>query len=191
MATVGTLLLTTGCGSAEAGAAAVVGDRRISVATVQSGYDSILALAGPDAGFTQSVILNYLILEPYLTRAAGALGRGVSTHDAELQFQIDSSVPTPSAAALKVMRALAANQAIRDGRTQQQYNDTYQSISDQLKADGVHINPRYGAGLDYRIGTDTTLTILPEKQDWIASQTPAPTATAPSGAGEVEPSPTP
>ena len=63
-------LLVTACAPAEAGAAAVVGDRRISVAQVQSAYDGILALAGPDAGITQDVILDDLILEPYLVKAA-------------------------------------------------------------------------------------------------------------------------
>jgi hypothetical protein len=100
-------------------------------------------------------------------------------------------VPTPSPAALQVMRALAANQAIREGRTEQEYTSTYQHISDQIKAAGVHINPRYGAGMDYDIGTDTTLTILPERQDWIASSTPAPSATAPGGTGTPEPTAAP
>ncbi len=179
-------LLLGGCASSEAGAAATVGDHRISVAEVQSGYHSIVELAGPDAGFTQSIILNYLILEPYLDQVASEMGRGVSADDARHQFNIDASLPAPSAAALKVMRALAANQAIRSGRTDDEINRTYQQVSDRLKADGVHINPRYGAGLQYKVGDQAMLTILPEKQDWIAS-TPQPSSISSS----PEPAPSP
>ena len=192
LAVAGVLALSS-CGTAEAGSAAVVGDRRISVASVQSGYDSIFKLAGPEAGFTQSIILNYLILEPYLNEAAQGLGRGVSSHDALLEFQIDSSVPTPSPSAVKVMIALAANRQIHAGRSDQEANDTYAEISQQLKSDGVHINPRYGSGLDFAIGNDTTLTILPEQQNWIAQSTPEPTvsATVPGDTSQPEASPTP
>ncbi len=191
-ATLISALLLAGCGSAEAGAAAVVGDRRISVASVQSGYQGMVALTGPDYGWTQSLILNYMMLEPYLAQAASNLGRGVSTHDAELQFNGSAaSTSPPPRAAVQVMHALQSNAALRDGRSEDEINATYKGISDQLKAAGVHVNPRYGAGIDYSVSSDTMLTILPERQDWITSSTPAPSATAPGGTGQSEPAPTP
>jgi hypothetical protein len=184
-------LLVAGCAPAEAGAAAVIGDRRISVAEVQSAYNGILALAGPDAGITQDVILDDLILEPYLVQAASDLGRGVSLHDAELQFQIDASMPKPSVPALAVMRALAANTQIQGDRSQAEYTQTYQQISTKLRADGVHINPRFGSSLDLDPSSPTHLQILAEQPNWLAKPaTPAPSV-PPAGSSQPETSPTP
>src|SRR5688572_18822494 len=63
-------LLLGGCGTPQSGAAAVVGDRRISVTEVQEAFRDITVLVGQDGQVTQADMLTFLILEPYLTRAA-------------------------------------------------------------------------------------------------------------------------
>jgi hypothetical protein len=182
-------LTVSGCGTREAGAAAVVGDRRISVADVQDGYRDISATLGPDQRITQEQILNLLILEPYLTRAAAAAGRGLSTQDARLNMQaagLDEATKV-SSAGLEVWRANMANTALQTSRSNEDIKATYEGIGRQLKADGVHINPRYGSGLDY-----DTFSIEAEQPNWLAaSATPSPTAPAPGEQPTPGATPTP
>jgi hypothetical protein len=174
-------LTLSSCDTVEAGAAATVGHRRISVSDVQKAYQDILPLVGQDAQITQTQILNLLILEPYLTQAAAEQGHGVSSNDARLD--IKAAGPTVDAdkvsgAGIEVWRANLANAALQTNRTQDQIQATYQGIGKQLKAAGVHVNPRYGAGIDY-----TTFNILPGKPDWLATK--APTASPTPGATQA------
>jgi hypothetical protein len=166
-------LTLSGCGAREAGAAATVGDRRIPVSDVQSAYQDIVQLVGPDQGITQTQILNLLILEPYLTDAAAALGRGVSDQDARMDVKAagkPQDAAQMSKAAIEVWRATMANSALQStDRPRADIDATWAGIGKQLKAAGVHVNPRYGAGIEYK-----TYTVVPEKRDWLA--TPAPTA---------------
>jgi len=180
-------LLVSGCDTRESGAAAVVGDRRISVAAVQDAYQDIVPLVGQDQQISQGQILNLLILEPYLTQAAAAEGRGVSAEDARLNMK-SAGVSDPSKisnSALEVWRANLANSALQTDRPTAEIQATYQGIGKQLKSVGVHVNPRYGAGLDY-----TDFSITPEKPNWLAgSSTPAATAPAEQPTPEATPSP--
>ena len=177
-------LTVSGCGTRESGAAAVVGDRRISVAAVQEAYQDIVPLVGQDQQISQGQILNLLILEPYLTQAAASLGRGVSAQDARLDMKAagtDDSTKI-SHPGLEVWRANLANSALQSNRPANEIQATYEGIGKQLKSVGVHVNPRYGAGLDY-----TDFSIVPERPNWLAtSATPTPTAAAATGA---EPTP--
>jgi hypothetical protein len=175
-------LTVSGCGTREAGAAAVVGDRRISVAAVQAAYQDIAPLVGQDQRITQGQILNLLILEPYLTRAASALDRGVSASDARLDMKAAGAEDDVkiSKSGLEVWRANLANSALQTDRPADAIKSTYDGIGKELKAAGVHVNPRYGSGLDY-----TDFSILPERPNWLAkvatptsSATPAPTEQA-------------
>ena len=178
-------LIVSGCDTRESGAAAVVGDHRISVASVQDAYQDVVALVGQDQQISQGQILNLLILEPYLTQAAAAQGRGVSVEDARLNMKASGMDDTSkvSASGLEVWRANLANTAIQTDRPATEIKATYEAIGKQLKTAGVHVNPRYGAGLDY-----TNFSILPEKPNWLAtSATPTPTAPAPDE--QVTPSP--
>jgi hypothetical protein len=180
-------LLVSGCGTRQSGAAAVVGDRRISVAAVQDAYQDIVPLVGQDQQISQGQILNLLILEPYLTQAAAAQGRGVSAEDARLNMK-SAGLEDPSKisnAALDVWRANLANAALQTDRPAAEIQATYQGIGKQLKSVGVHVNPRYGAGLNY-----TDFSIVAEKPNWLASSsTPAATAPAEQPTPEATPSP--
>jgi hypothetical protein len=173
-------LVLAGCGTREAGAAAVVGGRRVSVADVQHAYQDIVAVVGPDQGVTQSDILNLLILEPYLVDAAAAEGRGVSPDDARLDLKAAGATDPGklSAAALEVWRASLASTALQNDRPQAEIRTTYEGISRNLKSVGVHVNPRYGAGIDF-----SNLTIRPEQPNWLPTK-PAATAAA-SGDGST------
>lgn len=183
-------LTLSSCDAAQPGAAATVGDRRITVAQVQHAYQDIVPIVGADQGITQSQILNLLILEPYLVDAAAGLGRGVSTQDARLDISSAGSVKVAdlSNAGIDVWRANLANTALQSSRTNAQIQASYEQIGQKLKSAGVHISPRYGAGIDY-----TDFSILPEKPNWLKSTTVAtPGATptqAPTEAPTEQPTP--
>jgi hypothetical protein len=162
----------TACGTREAGAAAVIGDRRISVAEVQDAYRDLVPLIGPDQQLTQSDVLNWLILEPYLVRAAGRAGRGVSDQDARLQFT-DGGPAEPSAAGIRVVRANLASSQLQSDNSAGQVRQTFEGIGRQLRSTGVRINPRYGAAMDY-----STFTISPEQPNWLV-KAPASAAATP------------
>jgi hypothetical protein len=173
-------LALSSCTTPQAGAAATVGDRRISVAAVQQAYQDIVPVVGQDAAVTQTQILNLLILEPYLTKAAAEQGHGISANDARLD--IKSAGPTVdaskmSAAGIEVWRANLAYAALQTDKTTEQVTATFQGIGQQLKSAGVHINPRFGAKLDY-----SNFSIVAEKPNWLVTKaavaaTPAPGAT--------------
>ena len=174
----------SGCETRQSGAAAVVGDRRISVAAVQSAYADVLPLVSQDAQLNQATILNLLILEPYLTEAASAIGRGVSATDAQLDVKAAAEGRDLrfSPAGLEVWRANLANQALQGSRTESEVRSTYEAITARVKADGVHINPRFGAGLDL-----TNLSITPEQPNWLTtSASGRPAVPAPGNAPQQE-----
>jgi hypothetical protein len=174
-------LTLSSCGTPQAGAAAVVGDHRITVTQLQTAYRDIVPLVGQDQQITQGQILNLLILAPYLTSAASAEGRGVSTQDARLDMKAAGAtdIAKVSNSAVEVWKANLASSALQTDRTTAQIQAAFQGISVRLKKDGVHVNPRYGAGLDY-----SNFSIIPEQPDWlvtakpVAAATPTPAATS-------------
>jgi hypothetical protein len=174
-------LTLSSCDTSQAGAAATVADRRISVSEVQNGYRDIVAVVGPDQQITQTQILNLLILEPYLMQQASAEGRGVSDQDARLDLQsaANGKKVDVSAAGLKVWKASMANSALQSDQqtAPAKLQAAYQQIGVELKKDRVHVNPRYGGRLDY-----TTFNILPETPDWLVTKAPAASATPVPGA---------
>lgn len=176
------LLAVTGCGASEAGAAAVVGDRRITVAQVQSAYQDILPVVGPDAQLTQSDVLNWLILQPYLVKAAAENNLGISAEDARDQFRTSDAEPHPSTAALDAVEsALAINRLQAGELSQQKVQQVFTGVIDEIGRAKVHVNPRYGRY------DPTRLVVSATQESWLAS--PAPTAG--TGGTGVEPTPTP
>ncbi|MFI7588710.1 hypothetical protein ACIB24_16695 [Spongisporangium articulatum] len=157
-------LVLSGCSGQEAGAAAVVGDRRITIAQVQSAYTDVVPLVGQDAQFTQSDILNWLILEPYLTQEAAHEGKGVSVQDAKLEFtKVEGAPRDPSPAALAVVRAILARGAVfANDKSTEELTALLNQITGRLKADGVKLNPRYGSSMDY-----TQANIVKGQPNWL------------------------
>jgi hypothetical protein len=163
-------LLVAGCGTPQSGAAAVVGDRRISISEVQDAYRDITVLVGQDLQATQADMLTFLIIEPYLTKAAADAGQGVSEDDAKKVFdEVKERLPEPSPGALLVARAVAARERLQSTLPPDQVQQIFTDVIADIRADGVEVNPRYGGSFDYE-----QLVIVPGTEDWL--RTPQPTA---------------
>lgn len=166
------VLGASACTFTQTGAAAVVGDRRISTAELQraltglrEGNPQFAEVAGLDR-----LVLFDLIAEPYLLRAAEAQGLGVAESEAQ------AALPgTPQAApeALRVLRAQLALNRLNQG----QRTEALQGVGTQLREAGVEVSPRYG-----RFDTQT-LSITDQAPNWLVpTATPRPTAPADPGA---------
>ena len=158
--------LLSGCGTPEAGSAATVGDRRISVSDVQSATADIQAVFGPDQPVPQRNVLFLLAAAPYIEDAASRSGAGVSLDDARTQFA--NKVADPSRAALVVIQAnasLSRLDQLGQGRTQQ----VLVEITQCLAKDGFTVNPRYGT-FDPQRGT-----MLSDQPNWLPTPSPTPT----------------
>ena len=176
-------LLVAGCGTPQSGAAAVVGDRRIPISEVQDAYRDITVLVGQDLQATQADMLTFLILEPFLTKAAADAGQGVSEDDATKVFdEVRERLPNPSPGALLVARAVAARERLQSTLPADQVQRVFEGIIKELQAEKVEINPRYGGSFDYN-----QLVVVPGSDNWL--QTPQPTASGPAPGQSVEPAP--
>lgn len=178
-------LTASGCGTMQAGAAAVVGGRRISVAELQqattdieSAINAQAATNGAKQTVSQAKVLWLLVLEPYVVKAAGDAGVGVSDDEARAQF-VEAKVAKPSQAAVDVIRASTALQQLEAGRKTQEL----EVVAEQLHKTKIEVNPRYGK-FDLEQGA-----VVPTSPDWLAQPSgPA----GPAGAGAPAPgSPTP
>jgi hypothetical protein len=175
-------LLLSGCSTPQSGAAAVVGDRRIPVSDVQDAYRDITVLVGQDLQATQSDMLTFLIIEPYLTKAAADAGQGISENDAEQVFaEVKDKLPNPSPGALQVARAVAARERLQSNLEPAQLEQLFQGVIAEIKQDKVEVNPRYGGDFDY-----TQLVIVPGQDDWLRQPPAEPTAPVP---GQETPAP--
>jgi len=168
-------LLVAGCGTPQSGAAAVVGDRRIPISEVQDAYRDITVLVGQDLQATQADMLTFLIIEPYLSKAAADAGQGVSLDDAKKAFEQDPEtakrVPNPSEGALLVARAVTVRDRLQATLEPAQVTQILTKVVADVRKDGVEVNPRYGSTFDYE-----RLVIVPGSEDWL--RTPKPTASA-------------
>jgi len=179
-------LLVAGCGTPQAGAAAVVGDRRIPISTVQEAYRDITVLVGQDLQATQADMLTFLIIEPYLSAAAAKVGQGVSEDDAMEAFaEVKDRLPDPSPGALQVARAVTARDRIQTTLEPAQAQQVFESVVDEIRAAEVEVNPRFGADFDY-----SRLVIVPGGDDWLRQPAPSATQPVPGEGGQgAEPAP--
>jgi hypothetical protein len=165
----GVVALLAGCGTPEAGSAAVVGNRRISVSDLQAATVDAQAFVGPSVPVSQRQVLYLLAASPYIEQLADRFGVGVSTDDARAAMA--QTVPHPSAAGLKVVQANEALLAV------QQLGDQQTSVANAiitkgLVSEGFSVNPRYGI-FNTSIGR-----VAPIQPNW--QPTPSPSATAPA-----------
>ena len=172
-------LLLGACGTTQAGAAAVVGNRRITVQEVQTATEQLKGLVQDPSQITQQLVLGWLIANPYAVRVAGEQGKGVSRSDAlsffqQAHFTSSSGRTTPSEAAVTaVQTAYALTLLTGQGSDPQAAKRAVDEIIGDLRAAKVTINPRYGT-FDYRWDEQTqTFTLSPRKDAWIANATPA------------------
>lgn len=158
----GAALTASGCsaGGIDAGAAAIVGDRRISVSDVQTATTQVNAIADPDGSqpdnrFAQRDVLALLISEPYVLAVAAQNGVGVSENDARgvfRQFNFkdpQTGTTTPAQASLDLVRSVLARQRLNpqqdgSGLSQDQATAAYTEVSKRLTATDIRVNPRFG-----------------------------------------------
>jgi hypothetical protein len=177
-------LLLSACGTAQAGAAAVVGGRRITVDQVQTATEQLKGLVQDPTQITQQLVLGWLIANPYAVRVAGEQGKGVSRSDAlsffkQAHFTNSSGTTTPSDAAVTAVQTAYALQLLTgQGSDPQSAKKAVDEILAELKAAKVTVNPRYGT-FDYTWDERTqSFTMTPRKDAWIA--TPSPAASQPA-----------
>lgn len=146
------LALVAACGVPEAGAAAVVGDRRISESDLQQATAEVQSIVPPESPITRQTVLGWLITEPYLSAAARTSGIGVSDDDVKQVFSSSGFRSTdgsgaPSEAALRAVRSAVALQKIAGQGSplnQEQATQVLGKVSADLEAADVRVNPRYG-----------------------------------------------
>ena len=186
-----TLLSTTllsACGSTQPGAAAVVGDRRISVSDVQSAASDIAA-AFPGQDVAPQQVLFFLISRPYIVDAAARVNAGVSVAEARAAMKAaitqnartatnpgPSGAPAPTAGAPAPaepseagVEVFQANTAISNIRNLDQATrkTAVDGISAALTAAHITVNPRYGTF------DSAKLTIAAAPQNWMSSRSPS------------------
>lgn len=152
-----------GCSASEAGAAAVVDGRRISVADVQSAAADFEAFTGQPVA--QQQVLYFLVIGPYVVDAAARAGVGVSPDDA--REQLTQRVPAPSEAGITALQA-----AESVSRLTQLSEDRSKPILDgvvgQLRSADIDLSPRYGEFDSEQI------TITAPQENWIETPAAAP-----------------
>jgi hypothetical protein len=157
--------LVVGCGTQEAGAAAVVGGRRISVDELQNAVRDIQGYVGPDQQVKSEQVLLLLALQPYVDKVAAKAGIGVSESDA--RAEIVKRVPKAGLAAVRALQASGGIGAIQQ-LDAQRASVAEAEITDLLRGADVQINPRYGQ-FDPK-----ALVIKPEQPNWLLTPAPAP-----------------
>lgn len=193
------LALVAACGVPEAGAAAVVGDRRISESELQQATAEVQSIVPPEESITRQTVLGWLITEPYMSAAARTSGIGVSENDVKQVFSssgfksADGS-SAPSEPALRAVRSIVALQKIAGQGSplgQEQKAQVLGKISADLKAADVRVNPRYGTfdpTFSPENGQVFSVTAGPDANWLVPSASPVPSPGAEPAPG-AEPTP--
>lgn len=167
LAAAAAVALTVGaCSPAEAGAAAVVGGRRVTNDQLQQALDGLRA-GNPDFAQVQGLdrlVLFDLLAEPILTKAAKDAGLGVSPSEAQ------AALPKTPGANENALAALQAQIALNK-LTQGQKGEVLAGVSSALTKAGVKVSPRFGR-FDAK-----TLSIVNAAPNWLPTPAPTPTAT--------------
>jgi hypothetical protein len=190
----GAVLAASGCSGAgiDAGAAAIVGDRRISVAELQTATEELNMLPGLQQSIDQRSVLSFLITEPYFVQAAVDKGVGVSVDDAKTFLVQDNQwVNTrtksvePSPSTLDFVQTFLARQKLfpqqdGSGPTQEEAVATLNAISTQLQGADISVNPRYGTlETVFDPQGQGVFPVNPSDPDWLVKSAAEPAATLP------------
>ncbi|MGN6610199.1 MAG: hypothetical protein ACTHLJ_00340 [Angustibacter sp.] len=155
------------CTPAQAGAAAVVGDRRISTNEVSQATQGIKQ-GNPQLAQGQGLdrtVLFFLVISPYVLSAAEQNGVGVSADTAR---QMLPNTPDPDPGAVRVLRTFVALQKLQEAGK----NDALTQIQKDVTAAEPELNPRYGT-FDVK-----QMAVVDAPPNWIA---PSAEPTASSG----------
>lgn len=162
-------LVVGACSPAEPGAAAVLGDERITTAQVSEAVRGIQQ-GNPDIAQSQGLeqtVLFYLVVAPYLLPRAEQAGAGVS--DAEAAAQLPKATD-PDPQALRVLRTFLSLQKLQQARQ----TPVLRQVQQQIRSAGVRINPRFG-----RLDT-TALEIVARQPNWLVRAPASASPTAPA-----------
>ena len=173
------------CGT-QAGAAAVVGDRRITVDELQTATSEVRSIVQDPSQVTQQLVLGWLIAHPYVVQAASEQGKGVSRQDAQTfftrsNFKAPGGGTTPSASAVDAVQTAYALQLLTgQDSTPEIAKKSVDEVLADLKAADVRVNPRYGT-FDYRWDEQSqTFTLSPRSPNWLTPAQPAQPAGTPT-----------
>jgi hypothetical protein len=159
-----TALAVGACAPGESGAAAVVGDRRITTAQLSAAVAGIKRgnpQLGSNGGLDRSVLF-FMIISPYVLRAAEVKGVGVSDAQAAKLLQRDAD---PDPGAVLVLRTYLALQALQGAKG----TTELQQVQQDVAAAKPRLNPRYG-----RFDTKE-LTVVSDTPNWLAASLPSST----------------
>lgn len=176
------------CGATQAGAAAIVGDHRISVSELQTATTELKQLVRDPTQITQELVLGWLIANPAAVQVATEKGQAVSRDDAlrffpPATFRNAGGGTTPSDASVTAVQTAYALQLLAgQGVDEATAKTNVDKVLADLKADKVTVNPRYGT-FDYAWDAQTqSFTLSPTKVSWL---------TTPASGGPPSPQPTP
>jgi hypothetical protein len=165
-------LALVACSPQEPGAAALLGDQRITTAQVDEAVRGIRR-GNPDIAQGEGLertVLFYLVVAPYLLPRAEQAGAGVSETEAAAQLP---RATDPDPQALRVLRTFLSLQKLQ----QAGQSAVLQQVQQQIRAARVRISPRFG-----RLDT-TQLEIVDRQPNWLVrtpSTPPTGQPTAPS-----------
>jgi hypothetical protein len=162
----------TACSPEQAGAAATVGGRTVSisdlhdaVASVKSGNPDLAQVEGLDR-----YLLFDLIAAPYLLAAASDAGLGVSEAEAAAALP---KAHDPDANAVRALQTQIAFQNLRQANNMQ----ALETVRKQLEQAGVTVNPRFGRFDPTGVTEVNKPTIVDQQQNWlVAAPTPTPSS---------------
>jgi hypothetical protein len=175
------------CGT-QAGSAAVVGDRRITVEELQTATAEVRTIVGDPSQVNQELVLGWLIAHPYVEQVAAEHGKGVSTQDAEAfftraKFTNAQGGSTPSEASVQAVQTAYALSLLtgQDTSTPEAAKQATDEVLADLKGAHVQVNPRYGT-FDYTWDDQTqSFPLSPRSSNWLQ----------PAQSGQSSPSPSP
>ena len=109
--------MLAGCEPTQAGSAAVVGDRRITVTELQTATTELRSIVQDPTQISQDLVLGWLIANPYVVKAAADQGKAVSRDDAlrffdQANFAAVDGGTTPSDASIQAVQTAYALQLL-------------------------------------------------------------------------------
>jgi hypothetical protein len=133
-------LAVSACTPAKAGAAAIVGDRRITSQQVNDSSQGIREgnpqLAQGDG--LERTVLFYLVISPWVLSAAQSTGNGVSNQEAA-KLLPDTKTPDPGS--ILVLRTFTALQKMQQAGA----SEALAQVQKDIGAADPKLSPRYGA----------------------------------------------
>ncbi|GAB3592699.1 hypothetical protein GCM10027446_13770 [Angustibacter peucedani] len=132
-------LALSACTPAQAGAAAVVDGRRITVDQVSAATTGIKT-GNPDLAEGEGLdrtVLFFLVISPWVLRAAEENGVGVSTGEAE---KLLTKTDDPDPGSVLVLRTYLALQKLQQGEK----TEALTQVQKDVTAAKPELNPRYG-----------------------------------------------